>query len=189
MDNATATGRRTLLKGALGATLGLTIHRVTGMAQEDPASRRPQPGDLLVREGDSTTTPLTASDIRPGPPTVAWAMDPASRLVRNGSRFNQLVVLKLEATALSAETKARAADGIVAYTTICTHSGCEVIDWIVDGQLLFCACHSSSFDPKDGAKVVDGPAPRNLPALPLRIVDGALVVAGRFSDRVGFETA
>jgi len=44
------------------------------------------------------------------------------------------------------------------------------------------------FDPKDGARVVDGPAPRGLPALPLKVVEGKLVVAGPFTARVGFET-
>jgi Rieske Fe-S protein len=55
-------------------------------------------------------------------------------------------------------------------------------------QQVSCSCHSSTFDPKDGARVVDGPAPRPLPALPLKIVDGKLVVARAFTARVGFET-
>jgi Rieske Fe-S protein len=177
------------LKHAIGATLGLPLLRVAAFAQDDPASSRPQPGDLLVRVSDSAATPLKASDVQAGPPVVAWSMDPATRTVRSGSRFNQLLVVKLDAAALSADTQARAADGIVAYTIICTHSGCDVADWIADGQLLHCACHSSSFDPKDGARVVDGPAPRGLPALPLRVVDDALTVAAPFTEKVGFESA
>lgn len=193
--HATPPARRTVLKNAVGATLGLTIARIeglaqaAGLAQDDPASGRPQPGDLLVRVSDSAATPLKASDVQAGPPIVAWSMEPATRTVRSGSRFNQLLVLKLDAAALSAETQTRAADGIVAYTIICTHSGCDVEEWIADSQLLHCACHSSSFDPKDGARVVDGPAPRGLPALPLRVVDGALAVASQFTERVGFESA
>jgi Rieske Fe-S protein len=35
--------------------------------------------------------------------------------------------------------------------------------------------------------VLDGPAPRALPALPLKIADGMLVVAKPFTTRVGFE--
>ena len=77
---------------------------------------------------------------------------------------------------------------MVAYTTICTHSGCDVAE-LTDDQLLLCPCHSSTFDPKDGARVTDGPAPRSLPALPLTISEGRLVVAGAFTDRVGFEVA
>jgi rieske iron-sulfur protein len=62
-----------------------------------------------------------------------------------------------------------------------------VDDWLADEQHVSCACHFSTFDPKDGGKVVDGPAPRELPALPLKIVDGKLVVAKPFTTPVGFE--
>jgi len=35
---------------------------------------------------------------------------------------------------------------------------------------------------------LNGPAPRRLPALPLKVVDGAPTVAGGFVGRPGFET-
>jgi Rieske Fe-S protein len=185
----TTTGRRSVLKGAATTFLELVFLRGATFAQDDPLSVRPKAGDLLVRAADSGAAPLTASDVPQGPPVLAWPMDPADRVVRNGSRFNQVLLLRLDPMALSAQTRARAADGIVAYTTICTHSGCDVADWIADDQLLLCSCHSSTFDPRDGARVTDGPAPRSLPALPLAISDGMLVVAGGFTDRVGFEAA
>ena len=182
------TGRRSLLKGAAGALIELAFFRGTSFAQDDPLSIRPKPRDLLVRATDPAGTPLTASDVPLGPPLMAWPMDPVDRVVRKGSRFNQVLVLKLDPMKLSAATRARAADGVVAYTTICTHSGCDVAE-LTDDQLLLCPCHSSTFDPKDGARVTDGPAPRSLPALPLAISEGRLVVAGAFTDRVGFEVA
>jgi Rieske Fe-S protein len=43
------------------------------------------------------------------------------------------------------------------------------------------------YDPKEGAKVVSGPAPRRLPALPLKIADGKLAVAKPFIGRPGFQ--
>jgi len=156
--------------------------------QDDPASARPREGDLLVRAQDAGNTPLTPGDIQAGArPAVAWAMDPHDRTVRSGSRFNQLLLLRLEPDKLTAETRSRSAEGVVAYTVICTHSGCDVDDWLPEEQFLSCSCHASMFDPKDAARVIDGPAPRGLPALPLRIVDGKLVVAGPFTARVGFE--
>ncbi len=118
---------------------------------------------------------------------MAWAMDPMDKTVRNGSRLNRVLLLRLDPEKLSPETKSRAADGVVAYTAICTHTGCEVTEWAAEEQILVCPCHESKFEPKDGAKVVDGPAPRNLPALPLKLVDGALVVAKPFTSPVGFE--
>ena len=45
----------------------------------------------------------------------------------------------------------------------------------------------SQFDPRDGAKVVDGPAPRPLPALPITVADGVLVVAQPFTAPITFE--
>lgn len=177
-------GRRTILKAGIG--LGLTPALL--IAQDDPSSARPKEGDLLVKAGDSNLKPLTPADIPPGAAqTMAWAMDPSAKIVRSGSRFNQILLLRLDPDKLAAETKSRAAEGVIAYTAICTHSGCEVEDWLPDEKVLYCSCHSSKFDPNDGAKVLDGPAPRELPALPLKIVDGRLVVAKPFTARVGFE--
>ena len=41
------------------------------------------------------------------------------------------------------------------------------------------------FDAADGARVVAGPAPRRLPALPLKVEQGFVVAAGPFSSRAG----
>ena len=110
-----------------------------------------------------------------------------SRTVRSGSRLNQLLLLRVDPEKLTALTRTRAADGVIAYTAICTHTGCDVDDWLADEQLLSCPCHFSMFDPKDGGRVVEGPAPRMLPALPLKVVDAKLVVAKPFTAPVGFE--
>lgn len=172
--------RRTLLKA--GFVLGL------GVGQDDPAASRPRAGDLVVRSGDASRTPLAPEDVPLAvTQTMAWAMDPVERIVRSGSRLNQLILLRLDPDTLSPDTRRRAAGGVVAYTAICTHTGCDVGDWQAGARLLVCECHSSIFDPADGAKVIDGPAPRPLPALALTIVDGKLVVASAFTAAVGFE--
>ena len=183
-------GRRTVLKGALCLGLRLAVWPERAPGQDDPASMRPKEGDLLIRTGDSTMKPLTPDDILANaPPTMAWPMDPSSNTVRSGSRFNRVLLVRIESDKLGAETRTAAAEGVVAYTSICTHAGCEVTDWLAEEQLLYCSCHSSKFDPRDAARVVDGPAPRSLPALPLRIADRNLAVAGPFTARVGFESA
>jgi Rieske Fe-S protein len=170
--------RRALLIAGAGLALG----------QTDPASSRPKPGDLLVKAGDAAKTPLTPQDLAIGAAQMpAWAMDPTDRTVRSGSRLNQVILIRLDASTLTADTRARAADGVVAYTSICTHTGCDVDDWQPAERLLACQCHSSIFDPKDGARVVDGPAPRPLPALPLTIADGKLTVAQPFTAPIAFE--
>ena len=116
-------------------------------------------------------------------------MDPGDRTVRSGSRLNRLLLLRFDEARLSADTKLRAAAGVVAYTAICTHTGCDVSDWLPDEGLLYCPCHFSKYNPRDAAAVLDGPAPRPLPALPLEIDDGKLVVAAPFTARVSFEAA
>jgi Rieske Fe-S protein len=183
-------GRRALLKSGIitGCAFGFCCQ--DSVAQVDPATARPAEGDHLVRVGDRAQKPLMAADIRIGaPPIVAWALDPKSGTLRSGSRLNQILLMRLDTKTLSAATRSRGIEGIVAYTAICTHTGCEVDDWIREEGLLHCSCHGSKFDPADGAKVVDGEAPRPLPALPLKAVRGRLVVAGAFTARVGFEPA
>ncbi len=180
--------RRVVLKAGLVLGLGARFGPREAGAQDDRAAVRPEEGDLLVRPGDSTRTPLTPRDISTGAaPTMVWAMEPGSRTVRSGTRLNQILLLRLDPEKLSAETRTRAADGVVAYTSICTHTGCDVDTWLAPEQMLSCPCHDSMFDPKDGGKVVDGPAPRVLPALPLTIADGKLVVAKPFTSPIGFQ--
>src|SRR5690606_35538794 len=118
---------------------------------------------------------------------LAFPQDRATQRVRDGSRLNQLVVVRLAADKLTAETAARAVDGIVAYSGVCTHTGCDVTDWYPDVLHFKCPCHESEFDPADAARVVGGPAPSQLAALPLKLVDGKLAVAGPFVGRVGFQ--
>lgn len=61
---------------------------------------------------------------------------------------------------------------VVGLSAVCTHQGC-LVD--VDGAELACPCHGSRFA-LDGS-VVQGPASRPLPAVPVR-VEGADVVGG-----------
>ena len=177
-------GRRAALQ--LGLCLALTPR--LGLAQTDAARERPREGDLLVAVGANAPEPLKPDDLPlDGKQTFAWPMDPATNTVRNGSRLNKVLLLRLDPESFDPETKERAADGVVAYSAICVHTGCDVTNWHPDRQLLECPCHYSSYDPKEGAKVVSGPAPRRLPALPLKTVDGRLVVAKPFIGRAGFQ--
>lgn len=78
------------------------------------------------------------------------------------------------------------ADGLVAYSKLCTHVGCPVGLYQADEHLLLCPCHQSTFDVLDGARPVFGPATRSLPQLPISIDDQGFVVAeGDFSGPTG----
>ena len=178
--------RRKVIKAALGAGLGVLLPEVT-LAQSDPRNARPQEGDRLVyAEGDNKGT-LIKLDALPlgGPPVTAMPQDVASGTVRDGSRLNQILLVRLDPARLQADTQPRAAQGVVAYSAVCTHAGCDGFAWTPEKQMFKCPCHDSEFDPADAAKVTGGPATRRLPALPLKIADGLVMVAGPFTGRVG----
>ncbi len=178
--------RRAVLKGALGLGAALPALRVA--AAEDAAKSGPQVGDQFVFfSGDKKGELVTPDDLPVGGPQVmAWPVDPKTKVVRNGTRFNQVVLLRLDPAQLDQQTRVNAADdGVVAYSAICTHQGCPVSMWNKEAGTLFCACHSSQYNPEAAGKVVDGPAPRRLPMLPVKEDGGQLVVAGNFTSRIG----
>jgi rieske iron-sulfur protein len=167
---------------ALDATGSLTRR-----ARAEPADDRPKQGDVLVAiDSGASAAALTPSAVAvDARPIIAWPMDPVGNVVRDGSRLNKVLVLRLDPATLSEETRARAADGIVAYSAICPHAGCEVSGWNEQQAVLECSCHASHYNPRDAAAVIDGPTPRPLPALPLAVSDGKLVVAKTFTSRPG----
>jgi rieske iron-sulfur protein len=185
--------RRALILRALATGVCIAASQSATAADEDqPGSdERPQKADLLVAsEGDDEGKVIKPQDLKlGGPPLHAWPKDPKTSVIRNGSRLNELLVIRLDPAELDDATRSHAADGIVAYTAICAHAGCPVTGWVkgeeVDKEVFKCFCHNSEYDPRHGAQVVFGPAPRRLAALPLAIVDGSLVVAGSFVGKVG----
>jgi Rieske Fe-S protein len=182
--------RRAFLKAALLAGLGLPLVD-EALGDESPAANeRPREGDLFVfAEGEHKGSEIKPGDLPLGGPQVlAWPKDPKSGVVRDGSRLNQVLLLRLDPASLNDETRAHAAEGAVAYSAICTHAQCPVDGWVEDQgrHVLKCFCHNSEYDPQANAKVIFGPAPRGLPALPVRINDGVLLAAGTFLGKVGF---
>ena len=188
--------RRALILTALaaGACLGSANSAV---AEEDQpgSNERPQKADVLVfSEGERAGQVIKPEDLKVGgPPVRAWPMDPATSVIRKGSRLNEVLVVRLDPAELDEETRARAAGGVVAYSAICVHTGCPVTAWVKaaggDKDVFKCVCHNSEYDPRQGAQVVFGPAPRRLPALPLAADDGALTVAATFIGKVGAQQA
>ncbi len=180
--------RRTLLKLAVGAGVTFPFVRPARSQDTDPRKARPQKGDHFVFQGGPAEGRIVALADLPvgGPPVNAYPIDPRSKVVRNDSRLNQVLLIRLDPADLAEETRSRGAQGVVAYSAVCTHTGCDIWDWHRETKTLKCPCHFSTFDVKDGARVLDGPAPRRLAALPLRVVDGAPAAAGGFVGRVGF---
>jgi rieske iron-sulfur protein len=169
----------------LASAIGLGA--VSGAAAVEPADERPKEGDHLVAADAADAAEPVA--LKPGDiadaEVIAWPLDPASGTVRKGSRLNKVLLVRLDPATLVGATRERAAAGVVAYSAICPHAGCEVDMWSAAERILECPCHNTRYNPCDAAAVVDGPSPRALAALPLRVADGKLVVAKPFIGRLG----
>jgi len=184
--------RRALLLTALASCACLATTEPSNADDDQPGSNvRPQKADTLVfSEGEHAGEVIKPEDLKPGgPPVRAWPKDPNTAVIRKGSRLNEVLVIRLDPAELDDDTRARSTDGIVAYSLICSHTGCPVTGWVKqasgDKVVFKCACHNSEFDPRESAKVLFGPAPRRLAALPLAIFDGALTVTAPFVGKVG----
>jgi Rieske Fe-S protein len=155
-------------------------------AEEGEAAKPPAPDDRFVfLTGPKKEQVVRAEDLALGGPQVqAYPIAPDGT-VRSDSRLNLVILARFEPTALADETRARAADGVVAYSAVCTHQGCPVNMWSKERNAFVCSCHGSVFDPRKAAEVIDGPAPRPLAALGLKLKDGVVTVASTFSGRVG----
>jgi Rieske Fe-S protein len=183
--------RRTLLKLAIAAGLATFPRQLLHANEpEDPARLRPQAGDRFVYvSGEKKGSEIKPDDLERGAPQVlAWPMDPRTGAVRDGSLLNQVLLVRFDSAEIDETTMPHTADGIIAYSAICTHAQCPVTGWSNDRKLLHCQCHQSDYDPRHEGQVVAGPAPRALPLLPLKIEGGVLLAAGSFRGRVGTKT-
>lgn len=183
--------RRQLLGGSVAATLSVFGSRARADDTDAEREARPKAGDLFVfMAGDRHGEVIAPADIKlDATQTLAWPYDPDKKVPRDGSRYNQVMLIRLDPASLSEAEKPRAAEGIVAFSAVCTHAGCTITAWMPKEGHFQCPCHQSEFDPRDGGKAVFGPAPRGLAALPLKISDGKLAAAGGFIGRVGIAPA
>lgn len=179
--------RRKVIKiAAAGATLGLCGSAFSAEPASTGGTVDLKVDDLLVADdAEDGAAPLTPADLKPGKPVLAFPYDPKTKTIRSGSRLNKVVLLRLEESSFDEKTKTLAANGVLGFSAICTHQSCEVKTWMSKTKVLACFCHASMFQPLESGAVVSGPAPRALPTVPLKVVNGKLAVAGPFSAPPG----
>jgi ubiquinol-cytochrome c reductase iron-sulfur subunit len=194
-EAGTGLTRRRLFKLALGgAGASLTVALLTPALSFGPLFRISEFFGTPWRRGrrlvDETGRPLRAADIEQGAFYTAFP---------EGADFEEqgapLVIVRLPRNELHLPTRLRGydADGIVAYSKICTHAGCAVSMYRAPlfqpdepRPALVCPCHYSTFDPASGGTVIYGPAGRPLPMLPLAIDGrGRLRARGNFDEAPG----
>jgi len=91
--------RRSLLLTTLGTGAFLTAGKFAAAQEDQPGSDvRPQKGDLLVRaEPEHAGKIITPGDLQLGePPLSGWPKDSKTSVIRNGSRLNEILVIRLD---------------------------------------------------------------------------------------------
>jgi ubiquinol-cytochrome c reductase iron-sulfur subunit len=197
-ESGTRFTRKRLLKlGALGAggTLGLAL--LTPAVSFGPLFHV---GDFLRtpwRRGrrlvDENGRPYRASEIEENNLYLAFPEGTSSE--EREQMAASLVVIRLKPDQLDLPPHLRGydANGILAYSRICTHAGCAITLYRAPlyqpdepKPALVCPCHYSTFDPATGGTVTFGPAGRDLPLLPVYVDSaGDLRARGNFDGPVG----
>ncbi len=179
-------GRRSVLGLAVAPLLVGMARAEDETAKTDAARMPPQPGDHFVfLTGHNKGQAVTVDSLAVGGPQVQVYPASPDGTVRNETPLNLVILARFDLADLSEETRARAAEGVVAYSAVCTHQACPVNMWSKERDAFVCSCHGSVYDPRNGAEVMGGPAPRPLPSLGLKIAGGTLTVVSGFSGRVG----
>ena len=162
-------GRRTLLKMLMGAGFALSGWRLAAARSKEPRKMRPQENDQFVfSQGDKMGEVVKPDDVPLGGPQIfVYALEPVSKVVRDGSRLNKVMLVRFKPEEIAEATRPHSADGIIAYSAVCTHAGCPVVMWIKETRTVKCPCHYSEYDPTNpGRPSVAGPTPKRLPILP-----------------------
>lgn len=181
--------RRTFFKACAGlsiAAVDITANKAEAKTKS-PENMRPQVGDILVHDDISEgVKPILASKLALNvQQTMAFPQDSSSLIVRDGSRFNKIMVIRLNPKEMDEETLKKSANGVVAYSAICTHQGCDVNSYLDDKKEFFCFCHLSRFDPLKAGAVTNGPATKKLAMLPLEQIGDQLIVKKKFTRKPG----
>ncbi|WP_412029015.1 ubiquinol-cytochrome c reductase iron-sulfur subunit [Deinococcus yunweiensis] len=180
--------RRTFLK-LTAATGAAGVVAVSGSAAAQTAADPAKSGDLLLyQDGPSKGKPVKTADLKVGVAVWALAVDPKTKKPRDATKGG-VVLVKLASGKVQASSQPNAAGDVVAYSSICTHQGCPTKEIGTLGMgkgHIICTCHGSIFDAGDNATVLGGPAPKRLPALPIKVdATGQVVAKAGFTAKVG----
>ncbi|MGL5828529.1 MAG: cytochrome bc1 complex Rieske iron-sulfur subunit [Angustibacter sp.] len=185
--------RRPLIKGTLAGALGLFgLPFIVALRDLGPL-----PGNSLEETmwkagmrlvSDPEYAPIKASDVTIGSVfhVMPEGIDKVKDKLEQRAKAAVLLIRMAESDIKSAKSREWGYEGIVAYSKICTHVGCPVGLYEQTTHHLLCPCHQSTFDVADDAKVIFGPAKRNLPQLKIGVdTEGYLIAQQAFQEPVG----
>ncbi|MEU1814179.1 Rieske 2Fe-2S domain-containing protein [Streptomyces roseifaciens] len=144
-------------------------------------------GKMLINQ--NTLQPLRPEDIQVGSLTFAMpeGMKEEDHDFQKEIAKAALMIVRLRPENIKDKRELDwSADGIVAFSKICTHVGCPISLYEQQTHHVLCPCHQSTFDLSDGGRVIFGPAGHALPQLRIKVNDkGYLEAMGDFAEPVG----
>ncbi len=175
----------TTIVGAVAA-MGSVIASIRAVRRSTGAGAVAAGDKLVFAMGPNAGRVIKRADLSVGNAVLAFPQG------KESNHDNLLMLVRLEAGAYQPPTDmAWLADGVAAYSAICTHLACTVrfSDEPMAGAPyahIHCPCHAGMFDPRRGAEVISGPPPRALPQLAIKLnAAGELVAAGTFEQPIG----
>jgi rieske iron-sulfur protein len=188
--------RRDLLKGTATVACASAVVALGGgtKAFAQGAGKEkgiPVAGDpLIYLDGAKKGQPVAVADVvKDAPAIMVVAQDPATgkpRMHEGDSDKASVLLYRVDPSKISEGTKATdTVDGIVCYSAVCTHLGCMLVDWHAETKEPICPCHDAQFDLLDEGKNTAGARTRALPQIPIKAVNGNLVVDGEPTGYIG----
>jgi thiosulfate dehydrogenase [quinone] large subunit len=153
--------RRNTLKSILGFA-ALSLSALT-LAEIHSVLSQPPPTPETVP--NHQTPPNSATQT---PTTVPHSHTQASSILANSSNIPSDRSLTLNDPTYGPIILIHLDNGqFVAYSSICTHAGCEV-QFNPSLKDIVCPCHGATYNPYNNAQVVRGPAPYPLQKIPIQ---------------------
>ena len=148
------TRRRFLTALLVGAATVVGLSQLALAASLGPKSRGLRstawrPGVRLVT---TDGVPISHTALQGGGVIVAF---PEGHLEAADS---QVALLHLTGIAPQPGRESWSPESFFAYSRVCTHAGCAVAQYEDESQVLLCPCHQSTFDLRQGARPISGPA-------------------------------
>jgi Rieske Fe-S protein len=155
------------------------------------AKGAPVHGDTFVfTDGTKKGQPVLVTDIvLDAPPVTGAAVDPATGKIRDDDGDTEhatVLFYRVVPAKLQGDMKIDTADGVMAYSAVCTHLGCMLTKWDAAAKQFVCPCHGATFDPQQEGENTGGPHSRTLPHVPLKAqADGKLEVSDQIVGWIG----
>ena len=191
MDSKFSKERRDVLKGACALAGATAVVTVGGSLPAFAADQKdvPMVGDVFVYlDGPKKGNVVMVADVAPETLVNAQAATPDGK-AREGDNC-QAILYRVAPEKVPGDMKTETVDGIMAYSSVCTHQGCMMTDLHKPNELVnafgfICPCHDAIFDPLQSGKNTGGAVSRTLPHFPIKSDGGKIVVSDVPSSYVG----